>query len=1010
MDSHRRAVFRAIHEGKWLYLEYQNRSGQLTKFWGAVLDLDCRKGLLKLYGMHIRDLSTAELTLNITSITHAEIIEGTCCDINEALVQDMADNAEYYLPFFGQTGKLRILNYLEMCYKMDSTPYCNDFELVRYLDNQALEKDVYPLSHDQFKTVVALFQKCLNTRKSAAGKRKHVINRLVMNMLSIHTPKGLYVLAYRELNFDIQKRCLRPDKQVTVCREFLIDGSQRETVRRFLDADEWDLLDDFTGNAEAIKDAIAARNPLHMVDDIPVIMGLSRQITVDLNREYRALEDRMAAGESTIPIKAFFGELLDKPRRNKNYPIVLADNRINLDQLLAIHHAMKYPTAYVQGPPGTGKTSTIINTILTAYFNDKTVLFSSYNNHPLDDVLEKFRGLRYEGRPILFPFLRIGNQDVVQESIRQLKSMLTRADSIKVFGKTLDKRREDRAERAGKLSAMLKAYEELLDLRERRETLDCLLDFNDARAENRYAMPFLLELSGQKNRVEEAIASRDHFTEEQAARLLDKNTADLFQYLFYISAKFLKRLQEPKYAEFRGILEEQDEEEQTEAFNRYIQDPDKLKMLLKVFPVVVSTCLSAARLGDPEPVFDMVIMDEASQCNTAVSLIPIIRGHSLMLVGDPQQLNPVILLDKNTNQALRKKYQVGEEYDYRDNSIYKSFLACDSVSDEILLHNHYRCHEKIIGFNNKKYYHSKLKIKSQSREESPLVFVDVPEDRQPVKNTSEQEADQIIHFVEHNPGASVGIITPFVNQKNLIARKLRERGLGHIPCGTVHSFQGDEKDVILFSTAVGKGTAPSTYKWISRNRELINVATSRARNKLVVLGNLAGIRGLHQEAEDDFYELVQYVKENGNYEVIPKDSHSRALGVKPFSTETEEAFLTSLTHAMGNIWLSGNRFSVKKEVPISQVFEADLNEEKLFYTGRFDFVIYEKQGKKEFPVLAIELDGKEHFEDVVVQRRDRRKEAICRSHDLQLIRVENVYARRYEMIKHILAEYFEKRR
>ena len=73
---------------------------------------------------------------------------------------------------------------------------------------------------------------------------------------------------------------------------------------------------------------------------------------------------------------------------------------------------------------------------------------------------------------------------------------------------------------------------------------------------------------------------------------------------------------------------------------------------------------------------------------------------------------------------------------------------------------------------------------------------------------------------------------------------------------------------------------------------------------------------------------------------------------------------------MGNIWLSGNRFSVKKEVPISQVFEADLNEEKLFYTGRFDFVIYEKQGKKEFPVLAIELDGKEHFEDAVVQKRE----------------------------------------
>lgn len=50
----------------------------------------------------------------------------------------------------------------------------------------------------------------------------------------------------------------------------------------------------------------------------------------------------------------------------------------------------------------------------------------------------------------------------------------------------------------------------------------------------------------------------------------------------------------------------------------------------------------------------MVIMDEASQCNTAVSLVPVVRGNNLMLVGDPQQLNPVILLDPAVNQKLRK--------------------------------------------------------------------------------------------------------------------------------------------------------------------------------------------------------------------------------------------------------------------------------------------------------------------------------------------------------------------
>ncbi len=65
---------------------------------------------------------------------------------------------------------------------------------------------------------------------------------------------------------------------------------------------------------------------------------------------------------------------------------------------------------------------------------------------------------------------------------------------------------------------------------------------------------------------------------------------------------------------------------------------------------------------------------------------------------------------------------------------------------------------------------------------------------------------------------------------------------------------------------------------------------------------------------------------------------------------------------------------IHKEVAISQVFQDNMTYDDLFYMGRFDFVVYEKQGKKELlPVLAIELDGKEHFEDAVVQERDRKK-------------------------------------
>ena len=119
-----------------------------------------------------------------------------------------------------------------------------------------------------------------------------------------------------------------------------------------------------------------------------------------------------------------------------------------------------------------------------------------------------------------------------------------------------------------------------------------------------------------------------------------------------------------------------------------------------------------------------------------MSLVPILRGASLMLVGDPQQLSPVILLDPADNRTLRRRYGVTQEYDYIENSIYKCFLACDAVSDETLLSYHYRCSPKIIEFNNRKYYNHKLHIASRETDPTPLVYVDVPNDTTDEKNTA----------------------------------------------------------------------------------------------------------------------------------------------------------------------------------------------------------------------------------------------------------------------------------
>ena len=383
----------------------------------------------------------------------------------------------------------------------------------------------------------------------------------------------------------------------------------------------------------------------------------------------------------------------------------------------------------------------------------------------------------------------------------------------------------------------------------------------------------------------------------------------------------------------------------------------------------------------------------------------------MMLVGDPQQLRPVVLLDDISNIKLRKKYNISDEYDYKENSIYKTYLACDAVSDEILLRNHYRSHKKIIDFNNKKYYNSKLEIMTKSEEKEPLVYVNVENSRSETKNTSPAEVTEILDYAEHNKDKSIAVITPFVNQRELIERGIRDRNLRNISCGTVHAFQGDEKDVVLFSTALSDRTTEGTYNWLKNNKELLNVATSRAKEKLILLASTKELERLHgNNTDDDLYELVNYIRTNGQSAVTKKQVSSRALGIQPFSTATENAFLDNLTHALGNIWLTQSRYTIHKEVAISQVFQENLTHNVLFYMGRFDFVVYEKQGKAEIPILAIELDGKEHYTEDAVRERDRKKNEICKAHNLQIIRVENSYARRYNYIKDILMDYFKRTR
>ena len=139
----------------------------------------------------------------------------------------------------------------------------------------------------------------------------------------------------------------------------------------------------------------------------------------------------------------------------------------------------------------------------------RTVLFASYNNHPIDGVVEKLQNLEYKGQKIPFPIIRLGSNAMVKEAITTMRALWARCQQMQVFEETLDRNKKERTVRARELAKLLKRYEDILELQERKETLERLL-------EARGQMDFQVELLGQLDAVKKQLAKSGTITTEDA--------------------------------------------------------------------------------------------------------------------------------------------------------------------------------------------------------------------------------------------------------------------------------------------------------------------------------------------------------------------------------------------------------------------------------------------------------------------------------------------------------------
>ena len=286
--------------------------------------------------------------------------------------------------------------------------------------------------------------------------------------------------------------------------------------------------------------------------------------------------------------------------------------------------------------------------------------------------------------------------------------------------------------------------------------------------------------------------------------------------------------------------------------NRLLETED-FKPLLEAFPCwCVTTYATSGSLPLKPGLFDVVIIDEASQCDIASCFPILFRAKKAVVVGDDKQLPHLSFLEKAKEQSFMSQYGIGDRYQlmwrFRTNSMFD--LANYYSMHPVLLDEHFRSLPPIINFSNKEFYGDRIKVmRRNNNSKKVLETIVVPDgkvDFDATRNLPEIEAlvkklhEIVVEDERRNPDnpVSIGIISPFraqVEQLKLSVSKVLSEHMmekHQIEIGTAHTFQGDERDIILISWAYANNSFPQSLIFLQKPN-LFNVAITRARYQMI---------------------------------------------------------------------------------------------------------------------------------------------------------------------------------
>jgi superfamily I DNA and/or RNA helicase len=276
--------------------------------------------------------------------------------------------------------------------------------------------------------------------------------------------------------------------------------------------------------------------------------------------------------------------------------------------------------------------------------------------------------------------------------------------------------------------------------------------------------------------------------------------------------------------------------------------------------------------------FSTLFIDEAAQALEPACWAAILKADRVIMSGDHQQLPPTV----KSLAAVK-----GGLADTLMQKLVELHPRCVT-----LLTTQYRMNEDIMSFSSRWFYHGRLQAAPEAAHrqvsplDTPLTWIDTSEYSESSKHsensekrnnsgsiTNAQEARLVIHalrdYIEmispqkiESERIDFGIITPYRGQARLIRRLLKMQHYfrklkRHITVGTVDGFQGQERDVIVISLV--RDNADGHIGFL-RDLRRMNVAMTRARMKLIIVGNAQTL------AHHRFYRaLIEHIKEKGDF-------------------------------------------------------------------------------------------------------------------------------------------------